>query len=256
VRAARIRAGLLRTALADFPARVNGGLPGGLRNQHECCLLPLAERPPDRVDELVPVAGTELVQLLDQIMAGAGPIAGDHQPAPTGRRDRRDRILQYLQVIRGSVRPGRAWPQHPRQRLARVITGGQQRMMPESFEIRLSQFLVRVRVHHGGVQPDAGDPGQLPVRHLHRRQLAMPGGDLGPGMPPCPVHRRGHLAPGPHPAAGDLLQRPPRRRHGRDLPEHLFLVTHHPEIADRPGAVGDRARQVREDTPPVQACVR
>ena len=55
----------------------------------------------------------------------------------------------------------------------------------------------------------------------------------------------------PVPGAGDLLQRPPRRRHRRDLPEQLPLIAHHPEIADHPGAVGDRARQVAHDPAPV-----
>ena len=32
-----------------------------------------------------------------------------------------------------------------------------------------------MRGHHGGVQPDAGDAGQLPVRDLHRRQFPGPG---------------------------------------------------------------------------------
>ena len=53
------------------------------------------------------------------------------------------------------------------------------------------------------------------------------------------------------PAGRGLLQRPPRGRDRRDRAEQLPLVAHHPEIADHPGPVRDRARQVREDPAPV-----
>ena len=150
-------------------------------------------------------------------------------------------------MIGRGVRPGRAGPQHPGQRLARVIAGRQQRMMPVALEVRLCQFLVAVRRDDGGVQPDAGHALQDPVRDPDRRQ--RPG--LRPRVPPRPVHRRGDLAAGPVPAGRRLLQRPPRGRHRRDRAEQLPLVAHHPEIAEHPGPVGDRARQVREDPAPV-----
>src|ERR1035441_6826936 len=49
----------------------------------------------------------------------------------------------------------------------------------------------------------------------------------------------------PAPAGRDLIKRPPRRRHRGDQAEQLFLVRHHPEIADHLAAVSDRAGQVR-----------
>ncbi len=70
------------------------------------------------------------------------------------------------------------------------------------------------------------------------------------------THRRRDLAPPAVPASRGLPQRPPRGRHRRDRAEQLPLVAHHPEIADHPGPVGDRARQVREDAAPVVAAQR
>jgi len=106
VRAPLVRAGLAGTALADLAAGV--------------------QRPADGVDQLVAAARGELVQLLDQVVAGTGPVAGDHQLPPELRRQRRDRLVKDLQVVRGGVAAGRAGPHHPGQRLARIVTSGQQ----------------------------------------------------------------------------------------------------------------------------------
>jgi hypothetical protein len=77
------------------------------------------------------------------------------------------------------------------------------------------------------------------------------------------VARLGELVhPLDHPAlvaetdGGQLLGMLTYGRHRRDRAEQLPLVTHHPEIADHPGPVGDRARQVREDAAPVVAAQR
>jgi len=126
VRAPLVRAGLAGTALADLAAGVDRGFPGGLRDQRERGFLPLAQRPADGVDQLVAAARGELVQLLDQVVAGTGPVAGDHQLPPDLRRQRRDRLVKDLQVVRGGVAAGRAGPHHPGQRLARIVTSGQQ----------------------------------------------------------------------------------------------------------------------------------
>lgn len=89
--------------------------------------------------------------------------------------------------------------------------------MPEALEIRLRQLLVAVRRDDSRVQADAGDALQGPV-----------------------------------PAGRGLLQRPPRGRDRRDRAEQLPLVAHHPEIADHPGPVRDRARTSPAcDTTPV-----
>ena len=82
----------------------------------------------------------------------------------------------------------------------------------------------------------------------------LPG--LRPCVPPRLVHRGGDLAAGAVPAGRGFLQRPPRGRDRRDRAEQLPLVAHHPEIADHPGPVRDRARQVREDPAPVMPARR
>src|SRR5271165_3640648 len=117
VRAGQVRAGVIGAALADLPAAVDRGLPGLLRDQPQRRLLPLAQRPPDRVRQLVPAAGGQRVQALDQGVTGPGAVAGDHQLPPEPRRDRGDRRVQQLQVIRGGVAARRAAAQHPGQRL-------------------------------------------------------------------------------------------------------------------------------------------
>ena len=93
-------------------------------------------------------------------------------------------------------------------------------------------------------------PVQGLIRQPHPGQRAVPGADLRPRVPPCCVHRRGDPAVRPLAPARDLLQRPPRRRHRRHQPEQLTLIGHHPEIGDHPGAVRDRARQVRQSPGP------
>jgi hypothetical protein len=138
VRAGQVRAGLTGAALADLAAAVDRGLPGLFRDQPQRRLLPLGQRPPDRVRQLIAAAGSQRVQALDQGVTGPGPVAGDHQLPPEPRRDRGDRRGQQLQVVRGGIRSGRAAAQHPGQRFpAGVIAHRQQRVMAVTFEIRL-----------------------------------------------------------------------------------------------------------------------
>jgi len=252
VRARLAAAGVIGAPLADLAAAVDGDLPGLLRNQPQRRLLPLTQRPPDRVDQLVPGPGRELVQVLDQAVAGPGPIDRDHQPPPERRRQRRDRRGRQRDMVSGGVAARRAAAQHPGQRLpAGVITHRQQRMMTIAFEIRFGEFLVRMRERDGGIQPDAGHPVQRPVRQPHPRQPLLPRDDLRPRVPPRRIHRGRQPLIGPAPGAGDLLQRPPRRRHRRHQPEQLRLIGHHPEITDHPGAVRDRTRQIGQHPTPV-----
>jgi hypothetical protein len=108
----------------------------------------------------------------------SGAVAGDHQLPPERRRKRGDRLAEELQVVLCRVRPGRSRPHHPGQRLAQVVAFRQDRVVPESLEIRLCLLLVRAGGHDGGVQADAGDARELAVRDLDRRQLPAPGDDL------------------------------------------------------------------------------
>ena len=80
MRAARVPAGIIGAALADLARAVDGDLPAGLGDLADRGLLPRAQLPADRVDDLVAVPGREPVQLPDQGVAGTGPVAGDHQP--------------------------------------------------------------------------------------------------------------------------------------------------------------------------------
>jgi len=102
VRAADVRAGVIGTTFADLAAAIDRGLPCLLRHQPQRRLFPLAQRPPDRVGQRIAAAGGQGVQAGDQAVA-AGAVAGDHQLAPEARRDRGDRRVQHLQVIRGGV---------------------------------------------------------------------------------------------------------------------------------------------------------
>jgi hypothetical protein len=124
-------------------------------------------------------------------------------------------------------------------------------MMAKALEVRLGQFLVRVGKSDGRVDPDAGHALQGLVRHPHPGQRAVPRHDLRPRVPARSVDRSGQLLLHPGAAPGDLLQRPVRGRHRRDLPERFRLVGQHPEIADRAGAVRDRAGDVGQYPAPV-----
>src|ERR1700722_9257203 len=114
------RAGTVSAALPDLALAVDGDLPGDLGDLADRGLLPRAQFPADRVGDLVAVPGGKPVQLLDQGVAGAGPVAGDHQlPAQRGR-ERGDRVAQQAQVIGGGVAAGRARPPRPGDGLPRV----------------------------------------------------------------------------------------------------------------------------------------
>jgi len=128
VRAAPVRAGAVGAALADLAPAVDRGQPGVLGDRADRGPLSRREFPADGVGDLVAVPGGEPVQLLDQGVAGAGPVAGDHQLAPQRRRERRDRVAEEAQVIGGGVRPGRPGTQHPGRRLGRVIAGRDDRV--------------------------------------------------------------------------------------------------------------------------------
>ena len=106
VRAGGVAAGAFGAALADLAAGADGDLPGLIRHQPQRGLLPLAQRPPDRVDQLAAGPGSQLVQVGDQVMAGARPVAGDHQPAAEGRRQRGDRRVHHGDVAGGGVAAG------------------------------------------------------------------------------------------------------------------------------------------------------
>ncbi len=86
--------------------------------------------------------GGEGVQALDEPVAGAGAVAGDHQPPPERRGQRSDRRAQHLQVISGGVGPGAAFAQLGGQRLGGVVTPAAQRVQAKPLEVGLGAFLV------------------------------------------------------------------------------------------------------------------
>ncbi len=242
---------VVSAAFPHLPAAVDCLLPRLRGDAGDRVALPLAQRPPDRVGQLAAGPRRRLVQALDQVVAGAGAIHGDHQLAPVLRRDRGDRLIQDPQVIGDGVRPGAAGPHHPGQRLVRIVAIGQQWVMPEPFEIRFRAFLLRARGRDSRIQADADHLVQDLIGDPHPGHLPVPGDDPLPRRGPGRVHRRGDPPCGDFPAAGDLLQRPPHRRHRRDRAQHLTLPRQDSEIADHRGAVGDRHRQVRQHPAPV-----
>ena len=247
-----VAAGIIGAALADLAAVIDRDLPRLLGDQPDRGLLPLIQFPPARVHQRVPAAGRQLVQVLQQLVAEPGAVHGHHQVPPPRRRQRRDRRVHQADVIGGRVAARRALAQHPRQRLpAGVIAERQQRIMAETFEIPLGQFLLRMGGGDGRVDPDARHALQGLVRDPHPGQRAVPRHDLRPRVAARGVDGSGQLLLHPGAAPGDLLQRPVRRRHRRDLPERLRLISQHPEITDRAGTVRDRARDVGQYPAPV-----
>src|SRR5450755_1827824 len=73
--------------------------------------------------------------------------------------------------------------------------------MAVALEVRLCQFLVAVRGHDGGVEPDAGHALEPAVRDLDRRQRAMARDAVRPRVPPRLAHRGRDLPPPAPPAA-------------------------------------------------------
>ena len=128
VAAAAVSARVAGAALADLAAVTDRALPGLHGHQPERGALTFTQLPAHGVDELVAGPGGEGIQPLDQPVAGAGTVAGHHQPPPVGRRQRGDRRRQNLQVIGHGIGPGAALAQ----RLGRVVAVGQQRVVPES----------------------------------------------------------------------------------------------------------------------------
>ncbi len=81
VPAAQVAARLISTPLADLTAGIDGDLPGCRRNGSDRGPLASAGFPADGVDDLVAAPGGQLVQAGDQVVAGAGAIAGDPSAA-------------------------------------------------------------------------------------------------------------------------------------------------------------------------------
>ena len=195
-------------------------LPSMAASQGDRGLLAGAQRPADGPAELVPVPRCEPVQLLDQLVARADPVAGHHQPASQRRRQGLERLAEQPQVIGGRVAAGRVRPKHPGQWLARVIAGREQWMMPVAFKVRLCQFLVAVRLDDGGVQADADDALKDPVRDPGPAASARPAptraaapcsprrrpcgghGPLRPRLPSAPDTQSGPTQPGRTAPAG------------------------------------------------------
>ena len=73
MRAGSVAAGVIGAALADLAAAVDRDLPGLLRDQPQRRFLPLAQRPADRVGQLIAAAGCQFIQALDQGVAGPAP---------------------------------------------------------------------------------------------------------------------------------------------------------------------------------------
>ena len=175
VPAAGVRARVIGAALADLAAVIDRDLPRLPGDQPDRGLLPGIQFPPARVDQRVPAAAGQGIQVLHQLVTEPGAVHGHHQVPPPRRRQRRDRRVHDGDVIGGSVAARRALAQHPRQRLpAGVIAERQQRMMAETFEIPLSQFLLRMGGGDGRVDPDAGHALQGLVRDPHPGQRAVP----------------------------------------------------------------------------------
>jgi hypothetical protein len=184
-------------------------------------------------------------------VAGAGAVAGDHQPPPVLRWDRGDRLVQDLQVIGGGVRAGAARAQHPGQRLSGVVAVSQQGVMAEPFVIGLGSFLLRARRGDSGIQPDADHPPDLLVRDRDAGDRAVAALDARPCMPAGRVDGPGYPGLRLRAAGRDLVQRPPGSGHRGDRPGHFTQATEDREIADHHRAAGDRHRQVRQHPAPV-----
>src|SRR5450755_2464079 len=99
VRAGSVAAGVIGAALADLAAAVDRDLPGLLRDQPQRCFLPLAQRPADRVGQLIAAAPGQLIQALDQGVAGPGAVEG--YPGCKGPK------LNIAQVLPSRTRPRR-----------------------------------------------------------------------------------------------------------------------------------------------------
>jgi hypothetical protein len=109
-------------ALADLAEVINRDLPGLLGDGGNCVLLALAQVPADGVDQLVAGPPRQLVQAGDEIVAGTGAVAGDHQPPPVPWRQGGNRLTQDRDVVGGRIGLGGPGAQHRGERLAGVVT--------------------------------------------------------------------------------------------------------------------------------------
>ena len=210
---------------------------------------PLIEVEPCRVMHLVPGAGAELGDVLDQGVGGSGAVAGEQHPAAVPGGDLRDRGVHDGEVVGGGVTARVPGPQHHRERLIGVVAPGRQRMMaPGALERAPGLLLVTVRHDDRGVQADHGHAAQIPPGHLRRRNAAVPRLDQRPYV--TAGLRPGLADPGQGHAVASG-QCPPRRRVGGDRAEQLALMAQRVNLADRRRAVGDRDGQVGEHPAPV-----
>ncbi len=82
--AATVCARLISAALAGLAAVLEGDLPGLSWYLGDRGALAFAQLPAHRVDQLMAGPPRQRIQALDEPVAGAGPIAGHHQPPPEG----------------------------------------------------------------------------------------------------------------------------------------------------------------------------
>ena len=124
-----VLAGVLGATLPHRPAVIDRDLPGALGHPTDRRAVTSPQIPTHRAGQLTPGPGGELIQAGDQPMTAPSTIARHHQLAPRLRWQRRDRVPPHPEVIDHRVRARTAAAHHPGQRLARVVTLGQQGMM-------------------------------------------------------------------------------------------------------------------------------
>lgn len=128
-------------------------------------------------------------------------------------RKLRDRRVEQLHVVSGSVRPRSPRAQLGGQRLARLVQEHQQRVVAEPPLVgRAGLLLLRVHVHQAGVEVQ---------RDLLRRQPRRP--DPSARRRPRRLQRRQQ-------GLVDGVEDPPRRRLGGHLPEQPRLVSEHLQV--------------------------
>ena len=163
---------------------------------------------------------------------------------PVSVRQLRQRQAQDVDVVGGGVGPGVTRPQHPGQRLIRVVAEGEQRMVAiPALEVPGRVLLLRVHLEQGGVQVDHRIVQVLPT--------GLAGGSCRPVISPRASHARSRAAaratrrPASR-AVVDRVQHPPRRRRRRDRPVQAGLIAQRGDVPDRLPTVGEHHRQIHQ----------
>ena len=241
----------LRDVLVLLRAAVLGdaGLPRACGQLPDRLLVGGGDHPPAG-EEHLPARGGQGQQVLDELVARAGPVDADHDPAPEPGGDLPDGRGQHLLMVGERVRPGVPGPEQHREALAGIPAPRPQWVEAVAFLPGGSRsLLIRVRGDQGGVHVDDHPPGQVfPAMASHGNPA---------GVSPISFHACARALARARAIRSSTAGAPARSSARRTVgplgaPPAPGPVGEHRDVAHARGPQHDRGRHRDQHDPPVK----